>query len=79
MVEAPANEFPLQSGNSGGKKDMRSVKRGGKFFYCGKYCFGKYVHWHIPKEQKASFFEPSKCTIASELLFSISVNLMHVH
>lgn len=32
MVEAPANEFPLQSGNSGGKKDMRSVKRGGKFF-----------------------------------------------
>lgn len=53
---------------------MRRAKRGGKNFCCGKYYFGRHVHWHIPKEQKASFFEPSKCTIVFKLLCSVSVS-----
>lgn len=50
------------------------LKMGGKDCFA-KYCFERYLLWHIPEEQKSSqFFEPSKCTIALKMLYSISLS-----
>jgi len=37
----------------GRKEGVRCVKMGGKDCF-DKYCFERYLLWHIPKEQKSS-------------------------